>query len=87
MTDFIPFAAASLPLLSNDTEDSVHCPEFSNWSEDAEQLVRAGLAKLAQLAKDENKNAPEKSEEQYFSEHLSKLIAGCDIKFDPSYLK
>lgn len=79
--------AASFPLLSNDTEDSVVCPEFSNWGEDAEQLVRAGLAKLAQLANDENKNAPEKSIEQYFSEHLSKLLAGCDIKFDPSYLK
>ncbi|KAM3414203.1 hypothetical protein BST61_g10861 [Cercospora zeina] len=69
------------------TSDSEGCLEYSNWGDEAEQAVRAGLAKLAQLARDENLANPEKSANEYYSERLAKLVNEAEVEFDIKFLK
>lgn len=56
--------------------------EETMWAVDAEEMASYGLKRLVQLAKDENTRDPSKSVEQYFSEHLSKVIKEAEVKFN-----
>lgn len=69
------------------TAESEGVLEFSNWGDEAEEVVRGGLAKLAQLARDENLANPEKSVNEYYSERLAKLIHDAEVEFDVKFIK
>ncbi|GIZ48908.1 hypothetical protein CKM354_001195100 [Cercospora kikuchii] len=69
------------------TAESEGCFEYSNWGDEAEEAVRVGLAKLAQLARDENMANPEKSVNEYYSERLGKIIQEAEVEFDVKFFK
>ncbi|KAF2211216.1 hypothetical protein CERZMDRAFT_98533 [Cercospora zeae-maydis SCOH1-5] len=69
------------------TSDSEGCLEYSNWGDEAEEAVRVGLAKLAQLARDQHLANPQKSVNEYYSERLSKLINEAEVELDVKLLK
>lgn len=70
-----------------ETAVSEGVPESTNWAGEAVEMATVGLKRLVQLAKDENAQDPSKSVEQYYSEHLNKVIKEVGIEINAMVLE
>lgn len=55
--------------------------EFTDWEQEAEELMQTALARLAQLAVDKARKDPSKTAEEYYRSKLKKIINKPTIPF------
>lgn len=73
--------AATFPVPTNSNDDGELVREHSDWAHDIEADIQRNLARLANLAVDDNQTNPSQSSEQHYQRRLKLLLNDKSLRF------